>query len=271
MYIVTCRSGYSVPGVTADEYELSEFDREDGIRFVDAFARPMGVDVGGEALITELERRKLTYITTHPLMLTLACVIKTRTNPNLPHNAVELLRQVTETLGYRWDEGKGVPRASQMGLSSYNLLESVMLIAHEMSGLKVPMADVVAIVRRYLVLIRRPDVDPERVVGEIRRFYGLLSTTPDGRVQFVHKTIHDYYAARYAVENQLYYPTRVLNWDTRAVYCACMTHDATRSLSTALLYSRSTEAFRECLVNSARFNAEVVAASVFEHFNKFHD
>lgn len=270
-FILTCRTGYMVTDLAAREYELAEFNESDAIAFVDAFARAMRISVKGTVLIRELRERKLVYILSHPLMLTLACVVKTRKNPGLPHNAIELMRQAIETLAYRWDEGKGVVRASRLGLYSVQLLDCVTRIAYDMNTLKAPTSTVTEIIGRYLVLIRRPDIMPGRVLDEVRAFYGLLFTTPDGSCQFVHKTVQDYLAARYRVEKGLFQPARVETWDLQAAYCACLSHEATKALSFALRYSRSTEAIRECLLNNALFDPETVASSVFEHFDRYRE
>jgi len=270
-FILTCRTGYSATDVAACVYEVAEFDRTDAIAFVDAFAQAMRISLSGATLISELEERKLAYILSHPLMLTLACVIKTRWRPDLPHNAVELMRQAVETLAYRWDEGKGVARASRLGLYSIQMLDCITRLAYEMKALKVRTSEVIEIIGRYLSLIRRPEILPGRVLDEIRAFYGLLFATPDGYCQFVHKTVQDYLAARYKVEKGLFQPARVQVWDLHAAYCACLSHDATQSLCIALRNSRSTDTIRECLINNAFFDPQVVSSAVFDHFDTFRD
>ena len=112
---------------------------------------------------------------------------------------------------------------------------------------------------------------PERVLDEIRAFYGLLFTTPDGYCQFVHKTVQDYLAARYIVEKGLFSPTKAKVWDLRFAYCACLTHDATQALCCALRRSHFIEAVRECLVNNAFFDPHTVGSAVFEHFDNFRE
>ncbi|HEY1757748.1 MAG TPA: NACHT domain-containing protein [Bryobacteraceae bacterium] len=268
-FVLACRAGYQVRELKARECVLAEFDREDGTRFVDAFAKALRVGVDGAKLIDELEKRKLTYIASHPLMLTLVCVVKSRTKPELPHNSVELLRQAIETLSFRWDEAKGVVRSSQAGLLSIHILECAMRVAYDMGGLKVPMSEVLGIVKHSLTLLHRSDVFPEKVIDDIKRFFGLLTTTPDGQCQFVHKTVQDYLAARFEVENSLFKPARVEKWDMRAAYAACMVHDGTLSMHNALVNSESIEAFRECLANGARFDPDMAANAVFIHFDRY--
>jgi hypothetical protein len=271
-FALTCRTGYTVYGINCNQYELAEFDRDDAVRLTDAFAHAMRIDdqLQGKDLIKELEERKLSYIASHPLMLTLACVVKSSTNPKLPHNAVELLRQAMETLAFRWDEARGVRhRASLTSLLSIHMMHCVMRIAYEMNDLRVSKGKVLDIIQRYLNLVRQ-NIYREQVLDDIRRFFGLLETTPDGNCQFVHKTIHDYLYARYCVENGLFQPGRIDNWDIRAAYCTSLQHDATFSLHNALIHSRSIEAVRECLLNGARFDAEQLSNAVFAHFESFH-
>jgi hypothetical protein len=145
-----------------------------------------------------------------------------------------------------------------------------MRIAHEMNELRVSKGKVLEIIQRYLNLLRQ-NIYREQVLDDIRRFFGLLETTPDGNCQFVHKTIHDYLFARYCVENGLFQPGRIENWDMRAAYCASLQHDATFSLHNAFIHSRSILAVRECLLNGARFDAEQLSNAVFAHFEIFHN
>jgi len=140
-FILTCRSGYIVQGVKLKQYELDEFDRTDAIRLVDAFASAYASTLriqktfSGSSMIEELEDRKLTFIVSHPLMLTLACVVKSRVSPELPHNSVELLRQAMETLAFRWDESKGVKdRSTMTKMRSIHIMQCTMLVAYEMKG-----------------------------------------------------------------------------------------------------------------------------------------
>lgn len=268
-FILACRTGYSTHNLLAQELVLADFDREDAERFVDAFAGAMRLHISGSDLVQELESRQLTYIVTHPLMLTLACVVKSRINPQLPQNATELLRQAIETLSFRWDEARGVTHLTETGLLSIHVLECTMQVAYKMRGLKVSLTEVIGVIREYLGLLRRPDIFPEKVLDDVRRFFGFLIITPDGYCQFVHKTVHDYLAARFEVENGLFQPGRVQQWDMRAAYAACHMHNATQSLHMALVNSQSIEAVRECLINRARFDPGIVGVAVFMHYDKY--
>lgn len=269
-FILACRTAYTVDAtLLAKEFFLADFDTDDAVRFVDAFSASFGLQLSGVELVRELERRQLTYIATHPLMLTLACVVKSRANPELPPNGVELLRQAIEVLTFRWDEARGIVRSTGSGLPSVDILQCVMRIAYDMETPKVPITNVIETVKRYLALKRRTDVYPEKVIDDMRRFFGLLVISPDGQCQFVHKTLHDYLAARYEVEGGLFQPGRVQKWDTRAAYATCLVHDATQSIHMALTNSRSVEAVCESLLNGARFDADVVATAVFTHFDVF--
>jgi hypothetical protein len=273
-FLLACRTAYTVYNLNCPQYELAEFSSEDAIRVTDAFARAMDITkvLDGSKLVKELTERKLSYIASHPLMLMLACVVKSSTNPHLPHNAIELLRQAMETLAFRWDEGRGVRRnPAETGLRSINMIECSMRIAHEMTGLRVARGEVLAIIMKYLKLLRYGSVFPEKVLDDIKRFFGFIESTPDGYCQFVHKTIHDYLGARFIVENGLFQPGRVEKWDMLAAYAASLLHDATFAMHTAFIHSKSVEAVRECLLNGARFDADQVANAVFSHFDSFHN
>jgi hypothetical protein len=58
---------------------------------------------------------------------------------------------------------------------------------------------------------------------------GVLVPAEYQRWQFVHRTIHDYLAARYWVESGEFSISPVRDWNTRASYAACLLPDASCS------------------------------------------
>ena len=102
---------------------------------------------------------------------------------------------------------------------------------------------------------------------ETARFYGILVPNSDQTWTFVHKTLHDYLAARFWVESGEFKPTRVSEWNTRAAYAACLTADATQSMLDALSDPKTLPAFAEMLSNDASFNHSKVATALIAFYS----
>ncbi len=109
-------------------------------------------------------------------------------------------------------------------------------------------------------------MDARALLTEIAQWYGILVPTEPGYWQFAHRTIHDFLAARFMVENSKFNPRTIHDWGTREAYAACLLGDATESLVCALRVQRTTDAFTECLYNNALFDPHQVAKAVIEHF-----
>lgn len=117
-------------------------------------------------------------------------------------------------------------------------------------------------------LRQRQDVHIPTFLLEMAQWFGILIPVSELEWNFVHRTIHDFLAARYWVENGLFSPSRVVKWDARAAYAACRVGDATRSLVRALTTVPDVYAVSECLYNNAPFDPEPVSQAIVEHFDK---
>jgi hypothetical protein len=146
----------------------------------------------------------------------------------------------------------------------------MMKVAFGMNRLEATQEEVLALVGQYLRASQWTKVSPVELLTEITQFYGLLVPDDTGIWKFVHKSIHDYLAARYWVEEENFAPTRVTKWDTRAAHAACLRSNATQFMIQALTFAPDMQAFAECLYNRAEFDPKQVAAAVirrFEHSN----
>jgi hypothetical protein len=120
-------------------------------------------------------------------------------------------------------------------------------------------------VQDHLNLLQMRDVDISALLDEISQWYGLLIPADAHGWEFVHRTIHDFLAAKHLVENGLFNPTSIRAWDMRTAYAACMlSHDATPVLTRMVEKADTMAPFVECLYNRAPFNPALVAGSVLK-------
>jgi hypothetical protein len=268
-FYLTCRSFYDVYDLKTDNYRLAAFTEEDSRNFIVAFGRCYGCDMDAGKLIDALRMRGLWDFATHPLMLTLICMLKTSTLPELPQNSLYLLKRAFDTLTFRWDEQKGVRRRSKIPVDGEDRVSCLMRIAYQMNGLIATQDQVEAYARYFLKLLQRTSIDPRRLLNEIAQWYGVLVPADGDKWQFAHRCIHDYLAARFAVEKGYFDPAKVRVWNARAAYSVCLTHDATRGMKVALENSRDLHAFSECLYNKVPFDVDEVSRAVLVHFRQY--
>lgn len=261
-FFLTCRTFYEVFDIKVFQYELDAFSTEDAVCFVDAFAEIYDVKLNAREMISELERRGFSDFISHPLMLTLVCILRTGPSPEIPRRAIGLIRRAIETLTFRWDEAKHVSRTSQLPLDGEERVRCLMSIAFAMETLQASEDEIERAVRRHLELIQLTKVNPSKLLEELARWYGILVPVENGRWQFVHRTIHDYLAARVWVESGLFASRPVKEWNIRAAYAACLLPDATDVMVRMLDDSKDIAAFSECLYNHAYFDVERMGLAV---------
>lgn len=270
-FYVTCRSFYSPGDIVAAQYDIAPFTIEDCRAFVEAFARAYGSRFDGASLLAELHERNLDDFVTHPLMLTLVCILKSGPMPALPRTTVGLMRRALDVLTFRWDEAKGIYRESRIQLDGDERVRCMMRVAYEMNGLVSPSYLIERTVREHPKLIQQPEVPVGRLLTEIAQWYGVLVPTSDAQWTFVHRTLHDYLAARHWVESGLFSTSSVTHWDARAAYAACLMPDATSVLSAALKRASDVGVLVECFVNNAPFDSLTIALDILAHFRTFPD
>jgi hypothetical protein len=268
-FYLTCRSHYSVDDIQAAHWHIAPFTSDDAARFIAAFAVAYGSVIDPRDLLTDLRRRGFDDFVGHPLLLALVCILKSGPLPDLPRTTIGLVRRALDTLTFRWDESKKVHRESRYDLDGDDRVRCLARIAFAMKTLVEPGDVVLGATRTHLRLLQRSDVNADRLLEELTQWYGLLIPLNEERWSFVHRTIHDYLAARFWVETAGFDPDRVAEWTPRAAYAACLTGDGTRSMVAALEGSDDVAAFGECLANLASFDVERVAQAVVEHFILF--
>jgi hypothetical protein len=128
-----------------------------------------------------------------------------------------------------------------------------------MSSLQGAWATVDRAVRKHLQLIQVKAVDPRQLMREIAQWYGVLVPVGTDSWQFVHRTIHDYLAARFWVDSGGFGLATPSQWNSRVAYATCLTPDATRNMVLMLSDAPTLEPFNECLYNRAAFDPIAVA------------
>jgi hypothetical protein len=268
-FIMTCRSYYPIDDTGSDHLEIEPFTTTDAKSFVVAFAKAYGVALDPDELVDDLSGRGFLDFLRHPLMLTLACILKSGPIPELPRTVIGLLRRAVDTLTFRWDESKGVSRDSALSVDGDDRVRCMMKVAFEMEKYEATDAFVQAVTRDYLQLLQRPSVVPSKLLEEIAQWYGMLIPVPGDVWLFAHRTVHDYLAAKHWVETGTFVSARVRAWSVRAAYAACLMPDATNAIVRMLQTSDDIAPFVECLYNNARFDVRAVASAICKHFVKF--
>jgi hypothetical protein len=268
-FILTCRSFYNVDAIVADKYDILPFDGSDARRFIAAFAIAYQSEIDADALMAELHAHNFSDFTEHPLLLTLVCILKSGPMPALPRTTIGLIRRAINTLTFRWDEAKGVARESRWTIDGEDRVRCMERVAYDMPQLIASVEQVRRSASDFLRLQQRSDIKPDAFLLEIAQWYGMLVPLSIDEWAFAHRTVHDFLAAQYWVENGLFRPDLVMQWNSRAAYAACLLQDATVSMKVALARGSDIAAFVECLNNGARFDPSAVAPAVVEHFVKF--
>jgi predicted NACHT family NTPase len=220
-----------------------------------------------EAVLDELRTHGFSSFVEHPLMLTLVCILKSSSSPNIPRRAIGLVRRAIDTLTWRWDEQKGISREAEVPLDGEERVRCLMRVAFGMNKLEEIRDNVEGLVRDYLKLAHLKNIDVGKFLNEIARWYGILVPTANDGCSFVHRTIHDYLAARYWVESNAFTLGSIKQWDTRAAYASCLIPDATQHLC-GMLGANELGVFTECLYNQPSFRATEVAIAVVSRMDR---
>jgi hypothetical protein len=263
-FFLTCRSFYDIYDLAAIRCRLGAFQDLHARRFIRSFSAAYGVPIGEEDLLRELIEHGLQEFSAHPLMLALVCILKTGPNPTIPRRAIGLIRRALDTLTFRWDEAKYIKRASEIALDGEERLRCLMRIAFDMKSLQFPWTAVERSIAKHLDLIQIKGVDKRFLMREIAQWYGLVVPVDDENWQFVHRSMHDFLAARFWVESGAFHGVERGRWDNRAAYAACLVADATAHIEDMLRVPGGYPAFMECLYNGASFNMLRIAECVID-------
>jgi hypothetical protein len=261
-FLLTCRSHYDVIDLNAPCYHIAPFSREDALGYVTTFLQAYGSNYSPKQLVAELVDHRFEDFLQSPLMLALVCVLKTGPMPTLPRNTVGLIRRAVDTLTFRWDEKKGITREGQMPLDGEERIRCLMRIAHDTDYID-DEASVFRAIEEHLRRLQQPNINTGKLLDELVQWYGIFMPIEEGQWSFVHRTIHDFLAARYWVESGLYARARPDYGDeARVAYAACLVPDATELIERSLSLHTSLAVLIECLRNNAAFDPLRIAAAL---------
>ena len=267
-FYLTCREYYQVSLLNAPEVRLDRLTREDQVRFVGVFLSMFSVfrEEDPEVVVRQLEERGFSEFLTHPLLLTLACIVRASSTSAQPRSGLRLLDRALEVLSFQWDEQKNIDRQPSTRLDGHDrltILKSIALIAKSPYVLRQRAEE---ITRTQLALIGMDKVDPRQALMEIARFYGILVPAEDG-YEFVHRTIHDFLAAQLWVESGEFARQDKYEWTARTGYAACIIRDATEVFKQALAAPDGLPAVTEIIGNSAKFDKRTIADELIRYFS----
>jgi hypothetical protein len=268
-FYLTCREYYQVAPLNTPVVRLDSFTRDDQIRFVKVFLSNFAIMRDDpETVVSQLEVRGFKGFLSHPLLLTLACIVRTSSTSVQPRSALRLLERAFEVLCFQWDEHKQVDRTNTTPLDSSDRVRLLKHIAYRTTSPFVQQQRAEEIARRQLTLLGWEKVEPRTALLEIARFYGILVPAEDG-YEFVHRTIHDFLAAKQWVESGDFAKQQHFDWNARTGYAACLVGDATDVLTKALDSHHGLPAVIEIIGNYAAFNYQTIAEAVIKYFHYF--
>ncbi len=129
-FFLTCREYYAVYQLSAPEIRLGGFDLKDKYNFVRAFLKAFESPLDLVEVVNYFQEYGLSDLLSHPLMLTLACIVQTSTQNVNPRSALKLLSRALTVLSYRWDEQKGIKREEAVTIDGEDRLQILRKIAH---------------------------------------------------------------------------------------------------------------------------------------------
>jgi hypothetical protein len=267
-FYLTCRDYYQISQLNAPEVRLGEFTRDDQVRFVRVFLSAFSATrQDSEVVVSQLEERGFDEFLSHPLLLTLACIVRTSSSSAQPRSAVRLLEYALDVLCFQWDEKKNIDRERTTPLAGHERVRILRQIAYRAKSpfVKAPRAE--QITSQQLTMLDRDKVNPRQVLLEIARFYGILAPAEDG-YEFVHRTIHDFLAAQQWVQSGEFLRPQQYEWNARTGYAACLIDDATDVLKQALAAPDGLPTVTEIIGNYATFaDKKAVVEALIAHFS----
>lgn len=266
-FYLTCREYYHVSQLNVPEVRLEAFTRDDQVRFVRVFLSAFSViRQDAEVVVSQLEERGFAEFLSHPLLLTLACIVRTSSTSAQPRSGLRLLQRALDVLTFQWDEQKNIDRQPSTRLDGRDRVTILQNIAFTAKSAYVLRQRAEETTRKQLALLGMDKVDPVQALIEIARFYGILVPAEDG-YEFVHRTIHDFLAAQLWVETGEFARQVKHEWNARTGYAACLLRDATEVLKEALAAPDGLPAATEIIGNSASFERQAIADALIRYFS----
>jgi hypothetical protein len=267
-FYLTCREYYDVINLAASEVHIGRFSIEEKYQFVRAFLSAYESTLNPKQVVDELEARGFGDFLSHPLLLALACIVKTGPMDVQPRSALRLLDRAIDVLSERWDRGdKGLIRRSTTPLDGLDRIQVLKRLAFIATTSFLPQSRAEALAQELIDLLNCGKVRADKVLLEIARFYGIIVPTEDGW-EFVHRTVHDFLAASYWVETGGFASVERYEWSTRTAYAACLIEDATIIFEKALRAKDGLPVVVEMLSNGARMSPKAAASALLSYFSQ---
>lgn len=266
-FYLTCRSFYDVALITAPELHIKGFHLTDKYAFVTTFLRTFGSKLDPIQTVDDLEKRGFQDFLSHPLLLTLACIVETTSHANHPRSALRLLERALEVLAYKWDDQKIIERHRITILDGRDRIELLKRIAYQSRSPIVDKLRVTTLAKEELSLMHFDRVDHNRVLMETAQFYGIFVPKNDSW-EFVHRSLQDFLAAQYWVETGGFAEVKQYRWDSRTAYAACLYRDATRVILAGLGDAEGLATIAEIFSNSPYFKMPEVTEAVFNYYSQ---
>lgn len=266
-FILSCRDFYQVFNLTADEVFLDGFDKKDKYNFAGAFLTAFESSLDARELVNDLEDREFTDFLSHPLMLALACIVKTSSASGQARSPLRLLERATDVLQYLWDEHKGIDRQATTNLDGRDRMQILKRIAFVAKSPIFPGKRAEIEARRELDRMTFDRLDPSVVLRETAQFYGILVPNDDGW-EFVQRSVQDYLAARYWTESGEFAKLQRYEWSTRTAYAACLSYDSTPVILSALNSENGLSTVAEILGNAPNFSMKIVSRALLSYYSK---
>jgi len=266
-FLLSCREYYQVYQLAVREVRIDGFTRDDKYRFVRAFLSAYESPLDAKDVVDDFDARGFSEFLSHPLLLALACILKTSRASVQSESATRLLERALDVLCYRWDEQKGLDRDAVTPLDGKDRLQVLKRIAYVAKSSHVPQHRAEELARKQLDLLTFDRVDPRQVLVETARLYGILVPCDEG-YEFVHRTLHDFLAAQYWVETGEFARVTSYEWNARTAYAACRLQDSTHIIETALASKDGLPCVAEILSNSPSFEIPRVAEAIIKYFSQ---
>ena len=264
---LACREFYDLIDLNLPTVKIAPLTNYDQLQFIAAFMKAYGSEINADKMLGEMRSRGLADLLSHPLLLTMVCIVQTGNSTLYSRSPLILIDRAIDTLSFRWDEGRGIDREQYSRLDGRARLHCLMRIAYQSLRPRMDESVVMRHARQQLDLFHCDELDERKVMLETARFYGILVPTAGTEWEFVHRTLHDYLAARFMVETGLFKPETVSTWNSRTSYAACLSPDATESMLAAMRQKESLPALIEMVANDAPCNHRIIAAEIITHFS----
>jgi hypothetical protein len=273
-FVLSCRTYYEIIDMPVRRRYLLPFTREDSEAFLQVFLAHQKSSHSAAVVLREMSGRGFEDFIENPLMLALVSVLQSRRHVSVPRNALQLLEEVVLFLTYKREAELSHPRECIEGLYPDDLLKCLQKIAYSFEAIEELAIRAEHCIEEYLKLRQVGGIKPIDVMMELARWYGLVVPVGARSWRFVHRSIHDFLAAKYILaHNLLNQDTARRNW-RRTSYAACYLDDATtyihQSIRGPLGQGGDLDMFVECCANDGSFNPFSVVADLVWFYDGFH-